>query len=78
MAGSISTMDRLVRTAVQQAGIPMADACRMIGEMPARFMDIDDRKGFIKNGYDADIIMFDADQQLTFVMQNGEIKRNDL
>jgi hypothetical protein len=22
--------------------------------------------------------MFDADQQLTFVMQNGEIKRNDL
>ena len=56
----------------------MADACRMIGEMPARFMGIDDRKGFIKNGYDADIIMFDADQQLTFVMQNGEIKRNDL
>ena len=78
LAGSISTMDRLVRTAVQQAGIPMEAACRMIGEMPAKFMGIDDRKGFIEDGYDADIIMFDADQQLTFVMQNGEIKRNDL
>ncbi len=40
LAGSISTMDRLVRTVVQQAGIPMEAACRMIGEMPAKFMGI--------------------------------------
>ena len=78
MAGSISTMDRLVRTAVQEAGISMLDACRMIGEMPARFMGIDDRKGFLKKGYDADIIMFDQDQQLKFVMQNGNVKRCEL
>ena len=28
LAGSISTMDRLVRTAVQEAGISMLDACQ--------------------------------------------------
>ena len=78
LAGSISTMDRLVRTAVQEVGISMLDACRMIGEMPARFMGIDDRKGFLKKGYDADIIMFDQDQQLKFVMQNGNVKRCEL
>lgn len=78
LAGSISTMDRLVRTAVQQAGISMEAACRMISEMPARFMGIDDHKGFIKKGYDADIIMFDKNIELKFVMQNGDVKRCDL
>lgn len=74
LAGSIATMDRLVRTAVQQAGFPMDVACRMISETPARIMGIYDRKGSLEKGKDADIIMFDRDQQLTFVMQMGEVK----
>lgn len=78
LAGSIATMDRLVRTAVQQAGIPMADACRMVSETPARIMGIYDRKGSLERGKDADIIMFDADQQLTFVMQMGRVVKNEL
>lgn len=78
LAGSISTMDRLVRTAVKEADIPMDEACRMISEVPARIMKIDDRKGYIKPGHDADIIMFDKDIEITFVMQNGEVKRNNL
>lgn len=77
LAGSIATMDRLVRTAVQQAGFPMDAACRMISETPAKIMGIYDRKGSLERGKDADIIMFDADQQLTFVMQNGEVVRNE-
>lgn len=73
LAGSIATMDRLVRTAVQQAGFPMDVACRMISETPAKIMGIYDRKGSIEEGKDADIIMFDADQQVTFVMQAGKV-----
>lgn len=78
LAGSIATMDRLVRTCVQQAGIPMEDACRMASETPARIMGIYDRKGSLERGKDADIIMFDAEQQLTFVMQMGRIVRSEL
>ncbi len=78
LAGSIATMDRLVRTAVQQAGIPMADACRMISETPARIMGVYDRKGSLAEGKDADIIMFDNNQELKFVMQMGRIVRNEL
>jgi N-acetylglucosamine-6-phosphate deacetylase len=77
LAGSIATMDRLVRTCVQQAGIPMEDACRMISETPAKIMGIYDRKGSLEKGKDADIIMFDKNQELTFVMAMGEIKRQD-
>lgn len=78
LAGSIATMDRLVRTAVQQANIPMEDACRMVSETPAKIMKIYDRKGSLEKGKDADIIMFDDKQQLHFVMQMGKIVRNEL
>ena len=75
LAGSIATMDRLVRTCVQQAGIPMEAACRMISETPARIMGVLDRKGTIEPGKDADIIMFSNDDELnlTFVMQMGNV-----
>ena len=78
LAGSIATMDRLVRTCVQQAGIPMEDACRMISETPAKIMGVYDRKGSLEKGKDADIIFFDQAQELTFVMQMGRIVRNEL
>ena len=77
LAGSIATMDRLIRTCVQQAGIPLQDACRMASETPAKIMGVYDRKGSIEAGKDADIIMFDDEQQLKFVMQNGNVVRCD-
>ena len=76
LAGSVATMDRLVRTAVQQAEIPMEDACRMISETPAKIMGIDDRKGMLRKGMDADIICFDKHQNLTFVMQCGRVVKS--
>ena len=78
LAGSIATMDRLVRTCVQKANIPMEDACRMASETPARIMDILDRKGTLEKGKDADIVMYDGEQQLKFVMQMGRVVRNEL
>lgn len=78
LAGSIATMERLIRTCVQQAGIPLADACRMASETPARIMGIYDRKGSIEKGKDADIIMLDDALELKFVMQRGRVVRCDL
>lgn len=76
LAGSIATMDRLVRTCVQQAGIPLADACRMASETPAKIMGVYDRKGSLESGKDADIIMFNDALELTFVMQMGKVVKN--
>jgi N-acetylglucosamine-6-phosphate deacetylase len=71
IAGSIATMDRLVKTAVQQAGIPLEDVARMASETPARLMGVYDRKGSLAAGKDADIMMFDANLNLTGVVQMG-------
>ena len=78
LAGSIATMDRLIRTCVQMANIPMADACRMASETPAKIMGVFDRKGSLEDGKDADIMMFDKDLKLTYVMQMGNEVTNEL
>ena len=43
LAGSIATMDRLIKTTTH-AGIPLFDTIRMASETPARIMGISDRK----------------------------------
>lgn len=73
LAGSIATMDRLIRTAVQQAGIPLNDACRMVSETPARIMGIYDRKGSLQRGKDADIILLDSDLNAHAVYSMGKL-----
>ena len=71
LAGSIATMDTLIRTCIQKANIPMEDTFRMASETPAKIMGAFDRKGSIEEGKDADIIVFDKDINLTYVMQMG-------
>ena len=78
LAGSIATMDRLIKTAVKNAGIPFADAIRMSSETPARIMGIDRIKGSLIPGKDADICFYDNDCELKFVMQYGKIVRNEI
>ena len=72
-AGSVATADRLVRTMVQVAGCSIADAVRMITENPARVMGISERKGALKAGMDADVVVFDEDIKIKNTIINGKI-----
>ena len=72
-AGSIATADRLVRTYMQKAGVEMIKAVQMITLTPAQLMKIDNRKGSIAVGKDADIILFDNDINVTMTMIGGKI-----
>lgn len=72
LAGSIATMDVLIRTCIQKAEIPMIDVFRMASETPAKIMGVFDRKGSIEEGKDADIVVYDKDINLTYVMQMGK------
>ena len=78
LAGSIATMDRLIRTMVQKVGIPLEDACRMASETPARIIGVDKRKGTLEKGKDADIMMFDTELNLKCVIAMGRVIRNEL
>ena len=72
LAGSIATMDRLIRTMVQKAEIPLSEAVRMTSETPARIMGIYDRKGSLAVGKDADIVMMDDSLTIRGVWSMGQ------
>ena len=73
LAGSIATMDRLIRTVVQKAEIPLEDAVRMASETPARIMGVYDRKGSLQKGKDADILILDEDLNVRAVWAMGKL-----
>ena len=73
LVGSIASMDRLVQVMVQKAGIPLADAVRMASETPARVIGVDDRKGTLQRGKDADIVILDKDVNVRCVFSYGNV-----
>ena len=72
LAGSIATMDRLIRVMVNEAEIPLEDAVRMASESPAKRMGIYHRKGSLQRGKDADIVLLDKDLNVRSVWQRGQ------
>lgn len=72
-AGSVATADRLVRTMINLADVPLIEAVRMITKTPARIMKIDDKKGSLAEGKDADVLIFDEDINIKMTMINGKI-----
>ena len=73
LAGSVATMDRLIRTMVQKADIPLADAARMVSETPARIMGVDDRKGTLQKDKDADLLVLDRDLNIRAAWAMGNL-----
>ena len=72
-AGSVATADRLVRTMIKEAEVPLTDAVTMMTHTPARILGVHDRKGALVAGRDADIIMFDDSINIAMTMIMGKI-----
>ena len=72
-AGSVATADRLVRTMLRLAEVPMMDVIKMITSTPARILDVIDKKGELAQGKDADIVIFDNDVNVQMTIINGKV-----
>ncbi|MNL47417.1 N-acetylglucosamine-6-phosphate deacetylase [compost metagenome] len=75
-AGSVATADRLVRTMVKDADVPLLEVIQMITSTPARILGVGDRKGSILEGKDADIVIFDTDININMTIIKGEVIYN--
>lgn len=71
LAGSMLTMEDAVRNAVHLVGIPLIDAVTMASTTPARVLGIDDHKGSLVSGADADLVVLDEDLAVTATMVGG-------
>lgn len=70
-AGSVATMDRLVRNMVQLAGVPLWDAVQMASGTPAARLGLQQRKGRLASGLDADLVLLDQALTVRRVMTMG-------
>jgi N-acetylglucosamine-6-phosphate deacetylase len=71
LAGSTLTMDRAVRVAVEEAGIPLADALTMASATPAALLGLGDT-GRIAPGARADLVVLDAQLRAIGTMVGGQ------
>ena len=74
-AGSVATTDRLVRNMVQLADVPLYEAVKMATLVPAHLLRVDDRKGVLAEGRDADILIFDGNVDISGIILRGKVIR---
>ncbi|MGH9677102.1 MAG: N-acetylglucosamine-6-phosphate deacetylase, partial [Candidatus Acidiferrum sp.] len=70
LAGSTLTLDRALRNIVA-LGTPLADAARMLTLNPASLLGMEFKKGSLRAGADADIVLLDEALQITNVWTRG-------
>lgn len=73
LAGSTLTLDRAVRNVLKNTSLNIAEAVSMATSVPAKIMGIDNRKGYIKQGHDADIIIFDNGINIKNAIIGGKV-----
>jgi len=60
-AGSTTLVNQMIPILVDVVGVPLVEAVRMATLTPARVIGVDDRKGSLEAGKDADIAIFNDD-----------------
>jgi N-acetylglucosamine-6-phosphate deacetylase len=75
-AGSVATADRLIRSMILMADVPLLEAVRMMTATPARILQVADKKGSITVGKDADLVIFDDDINIEMTIIKGRVIYN--
>jgi N-acetylglucosamine-6-phosphate deacetylase len=73
IAGSILSMDRAIANVQHFAGVTLAQAVEMATLSPARVIGCDKTKGSLAPGKDADLVLFDADVNVSMTVIAGEV-----
>ena len=71
-AGSVATTDRLVRTMVNEAGLELHEAVKMMSLHPARLLKRENELGSIAVGKLADLVLLDDTITAKAVYVGGE------
>lgn len=72
LAGSILTLNKAVYNVINYLGLNLIDAVKMATINPAKVIKIDDKKGSLNKGKDADIIVFNDDIEVLYTFVNGK------
>ncbi|BAK81661.1 N-acetylglucosamine-6-phosphate deacetylase [Candidatus Arthromitus sp. SFB-rat-Yit] len=74
LAGSVLTLDKAIYNVKNNLNIPLNDIIKLVTINPSKICKTHLRKGLIKEGYDADLVLFDEDINIKYVFVNGNKK----
>ena len=70
-AGSTLTQNVALKNLLTFTGRPLEEILIMLTENPARLLKIDDRKGLIEDGKDADLVILNEENEIADVFVGG-------
>lgn len=73
IAGSATDLATCVERAVHDMGIPLEAAIQAASTNPARCLNIDSERGYLKDGYIADMVLLNQDIQVEQVFLRGKL-----
>ena len=73
LAGSTLTMDRALQNMMKYAGLSLQQALPMATRVPAEALGLNQQKGQIAPGFDADIVVLDESCQVRLTMVAGQV-----
>ena len=73
LAGSLLTLDKAIRNMINKVGISLIDAIRMSTINPAICLGIENKKGSLEPGKDADIVILNKMLKVKLTMVKGKI-----
>jgi N-acetylglucosamine-6-phosphate deacetylase len=73
LAGSVSTMDQVVRNLVRLGLTTLQQALRMASLNPAAALGLESSKGRIAPGFDADLVALDEDLEVAMTFVGGDL-----
>lgn len=74
LAGSGLTMDKAVKNAVRLLDVDIPQAVAMASSNPARVLGLQNNKGFIQEGYDADMVMLNDELDIVGCWVMGNLR----
>lgn len=72
LAGSTLMFNKGLRGLVETAEVPISHALAALSENPARLLRLDHRLGYIRAGYDADLVVLEDDYRVTQTFCKGK------
>ena len=72
-AGSVASGNRLLKTILVNTDATLCEGVRMLSHNPAKILGIENEKGTLAVGFDADIVLFDKDINIIRVMNGGKL-----
>lgn len=73
LAGSILTLDKAIYNVYKNTELPLHEIVKMASFNGAKLCKVDNRKGLIKEGYDADLVLFDENINIKTTIVNGNV-----